>query len=82
MYKILAAYYEMTGLPCLINASFNMHEEPIVCTPYDAVRAFKLGHLDYLAIGNWIAKNPNPVKREVQTAKFDTYLNRRGVTPK
>ena len=35
----------------MINTSFNMHEEPIVCTPEDAVRAFQLGHLDALAIG-------------------------------
>lgn len=82
MYKILAEYYKLTGLPCLINTSFNMHEEPIVCTPYDAIRAFKLGHLDYLAIGNWIAKNPNPIERKVDTAKFESYLNRRGVIKK
>jgi predicted NodU family carbamoyl transferase len=34
-----------------------MHEEPIVCTPYDAIRAFKLGHLEYLAMGNLLVKN-------------------------
>lgn len=78
MYRILAEYYRLTGLPCVINTSFNMHEEPIVCSPYDAIRAFKLGHLDYLAIGNWIAKNPTPVERAVNTAKMDSYLNREG----
>jgi carbamoyltransferase len=57
---------------------FNMHEEPIVCSPSDAIRAFKLGQLDYLAIGKWIARNPHPIKRSVNTEKFDTYLNRRG----
>ncbi len=35
-----------------------MHEEPIVCTPEDAVRAFLLGHLDYLAMGPFIIENP------------------------
>jgi carbamoyltransferase len=58
-YRLLREYQKLTGLPTLINTSFNMHEEPIVCTPYDAVRAFKLGHLDYLAIGNWLCKNPH-----------------------
>lgn len=82
MYRILAEYYRLTGLPCLINTSFNMHEEPIVCTPSDAVRAFKLGHLDYLAIGNWIARNPNPVERRVDLARFEAHLNRRGVVRK
>ena len=56
-YKIVKRYYELTGLSSLINTSFNMHEEPIVCTPYDAVRAFKLGHLDYLAINNFLVTN-------------------------
>ena len=42
----------------VVNTSFNMHEEPIVCSPEDAVRAFLLGHLDYLAIGNYIVENP------------------------
>ena len=79
MYRILAEYCKLTGSPVLINTSFNMHEEPIVCTPYEAIRAFKIGHLDYLAIGNWIAKNPNPVERRGDTEKFDSYLNRRGV---
>ena len=40
-----------------------MHEEPIVCTPDDAIRAFKLGHLDYLAIGHYLARNPAPIER-------------------
>ena len=80
MYNILAEYNKLTGIPCLINTSFNMHEEPIVCSPYEAVRAFNLGRLDYLAIGNYIAKNPNPVKREADMIKFNSYLNRTGYT--
>ncbi len=55
---IVDEYRKLTGLPCLINTSFNMHEEPIVCTPYDALRAFQLGHLDYLAIGPFLVKHP------------------------
>ncbi len=77
-YRILKRYHELTGLPCLINTSFNMHEEPIVCTPEDAIRAFKLGHLDYLAIGNWIARNPEPVRRIVDKGRIEVYLNRCG----
>lgn len=79
MYGILAEYYKITGLPLLINTSFNMHEEPIVCTPFDAIRAFKLGHLDYLAIGNYIAKNKHPIDRNVDKDRIDTLLNRRGL---
>jgi carbamoyltransferase len=57
-FKILRGYYERTGIPSFINTSFNMHEEPIVCTPADAVRAFLDGNLDYLAAGNFIVPHP------------------------
>ena len=56
-YKILKEYKKLTGLPTIVNTSFNMHEEPIVCTPEDAIRSFKQGHLDYLAIGNYLVKS-------------------------
>jgi carbamoyltransferase len=77
-HRILAEYQKLTGLPCVINTSFNMHEEPIVCTPTDAIRAFKLGHLDVLGIGQWIARNPAPVGRRVDRGRLDSYIARRG----
>jgi carbamoyltransferase len=55
-YKIISEYHKLTGIPNVINTSFNMHEEPIVCTPEDAIRAFKLGKLEYLAIGKYLVK--------------------------
>ena len=55
-YKIIQAYRKQTGCSTVINTSFNMHEEPIVCSPEDAIRAFKLGHLDYLAIHRFLVK--------------------------
>jgi carbamoyltransferase len=61
-YKILSAYYRLTGIPSLINTSFNMHGEPIVCTPEDALRSFQQGNLDYLAIGNWLVANPAAIR--------------------
>jgi carbamoyltransferase len=57
-YRILTEYNKLTGIPTLINTSFNMHEEPIVCTPDDAIRAFLQGNLDYLAIGNFVVEHP------------------------
>jgi carbamoyltransferase len=56
-YRIVDEYRKLTGLPSIINTSFNMHEEPIVCTPEDAIRAFKEGHLDYLALENFLLTN-------------------------
>jgi len=53
-YKIIKEYKKRTGLLSIINTSFNMHEEPIVCTPFDAIRAFNLGHLDYLAMSDFL----------------------------
>lgn len=60
-YDIVKAYEQLSGIPSLINTSFNMHEEPIVNTPEDAVRAFLQGALDYLAIGPFLVSHPNPV---------------------
>ena len=58
LYNILIEYQNLSGIPALINTSFNLHEEPIVCNPYDALRAFKQGAVDFLALGNfWISKN-------------------------
>jgi carbamoyltransferase len=56
--RVLEEYRKITGIGTLVNTSFNMHEEPIVCTPGDAVRSFVLGHLDYLAMGPFIVENP------------------------
>jgi carbamoyltransferase len=58
-HRILTEYHKLTGIPSLINTSFNMHEEPIVCTPDDAVRAFLQGNLDYLAIGDYLVEHPS-----------------------
>jgi carbamoyltransferase len=57
-HRILRGYFARTGIPAVINTSFNMHEEPIVCSPDDAIRAFLLGRLDYLAIGPFLAPHP------------------------
>jgi carbamoyltransferase len=57
-HAILEAFAQRTGVPALINTSFNMHEEPIVCSPEDAVRAFLQGNIDYLAIGPFLVPHP------------------------
>ncbi|MBF0436141.1 MAG: carbamoyltransferase [Magnetococcales bacterium] len=47
-HKILTHYFRETGFPTVVNTSFNMHEEPIVCTPEDALRALLKGGCDVL----------------------------------
>jgi len=67
-YRILDEYRKRTGLPSLINTSFNMHEEPIVCSPDDGIRAFLDGTLDYLAIGSFLMRHPRAVPPHSQSA--------------
>jgi carbamoyltransferase len=57
LHRVLARYRELTGLPLVINTSFNMHEEPIVCSPSDAIHAFLRGAADVLAIGPFLVKS-------------------------
>jgi carbamoyltransferase len=57
-WDIVHQYEKLSGIPCLINTSFNMHEEPIVCSPRDAIRAFLDGRLDGLAIGPFYVESP------------------------
>lgn len=55
LHETLQYYYSLTGIPLVINTSFNMHGEPIVCTPKDAVSSFKQGAGDVLIIGPYAA---------------------------
>ncbi len=54
LHAVLQAYRARTGRPSIINTSFNLHEEPIVCSPEDAVRTFRLAKLDALALGPFL----------------------------
>ncbi|MCD4823264.1 MAG: hypothetical protein K8S55_01540 [Phycisphaerae bacterium] len=64
-YDVLAKYKELTGLPSLVNTSFNMHEEPIVCTATDALKAFVASNLDALVLNDkLILKDSNPILRQ------------------
>ncbi|MBM4134672.1 MAG: carbamoyl transferase [Nitrospira sp.] len=55
-HRLLTAYHRLTGRASVVNTSFNMHEEPIVCTARDAVRAFQAGRLPYLAIEDFLVE--------------------------
>ena len=49
-HAILSAYHRRTNIPSVLNTSFNIHEEPIVCSPADSVATFLAGDLDYLVL--------------------------------
>jgi carbamoyltransferase len=53
-YDVLAAFRRRTGCPILVNTSFNVRGEPIVCTPEDAYRCFTRTNMDALVLENFI----------------------------
>jgi carbamoyltransferase len=56
LYLLLNRFYEKTGCPVLINTSFNVRSEPIVCTPQDAFRCFQMTDMDVLVIGHHVLR--------------------------
>lgn len=56
LYQLLKAFEKYAGIPILLNTSFNVMGEPIVCTPVDAIKTFKASGLDILVINNYIVK--------------------------
>ncbi len=65
-HRVIQAFWERTGLPAVINTSFNMHEEPIACHAEDCVRAFLKGNLDYLAVGPFLIRHPQRADRPLR----------------
>ena len=55
-YKLIDAFYQLTNCPMVINTSFNRMDEPIVCTPEDAILCFLNTEIDVLAIENFLVK--------------------------
>jgi len=70
-YALLSAFEGKTGCPVLVNTSFNVRGEPIVCTPEDAFRCFMGSELDALAAGNCYLRKESQdpaLKRNYETA--------------
>jgi carbamoyltransferase len=53
-YDLIKAFRDLTGCPVIVNTSFNVRGEPIVCTPEDAYRCFMRTEMDYLVLENFI----------------------------
>ncbi len=57
-YKLIVEFYKMTGIPCILNTSFNLRGEPIVENPEQAIGDFLRTKMDYLVIGDFlVSKN-------------------------
>ncbi len=71
-HRLISAFKGKTGVPILINTSFNVRGEPIVCTPEDAFRCFMATGLDLLVIGNCVLRkqDQNPDLAEDYTSAF------------
>jgi len=56
LHQLMTKFYEQTGCPVLINTSFNVRGEPIVCTPEDAYRCFLMTGMDVLVMGRHVVE--------------------------
>jgi carbamoyltransferase len=63
-YDIMAAFNRRTGCPIIVNTSFNVRGEPIVCSPQDAYRCFMRTDMDVLVLENFILERAAQPKRE------------------
>ncbi len=72
-HKLIKSFFNKTGCPVLVNTSFNIRGEPIVCSPNDAYRCFMGTDLDILVIGNYLFKKEDQPKKNVvdYKEKFD-----------
>ena len=68
-YNLISKFYEITKCPLIVNTSFNVRGEPIVCSPSDAYRCFMGTDLDILVIGNFY------LKKNDQNENVKKYIN-------
>ncbi len=70
-YRLMRQFYQKTGCPVIVNTSFNIRGEPIVCTPEDAFRCFMATDMDYLVLENHIlSKADQPAYLYQDTEKY------------
>ncbi|OGX08698.1 MAG: hypothetical protein A2Z88_11580, partial [Omnitrophica WOR_2 bacterium GWA2_47_8] len=75
-YRIIEDFYKITGCPVVINTSFNIRGEPIVCSPEDAYRCFMCTNMDYLLIGNYLfERTQQPNKDKFKKADISQILD-------
>ena len=72
-YKLIKTFHERTGCPTIVNTSFNVRGEPIVCTPQDAYRCFMRTEMDVLVLENQILLKKNQSKEEHDETWMEEY---------
>lgn len=75
-YDLIKAFEDLTGCGVLVNTSFNVRGEPIVCSPEDAYRCFMRTHIDYLVVGSFLLdKRDQPQWTEGEDWKSEFQLD-------
>jgi carbamoyltransferase len=75
-YDLIRRFYEKTGCPVIINTSFNVRGEPIVCSPLEAYTCFMRTNMDYLVMGSFLLdKRAQPAWRDGQDWKKEYELD-------
>ena len=69
MHQLLTAFHQLTGCPVIINTSFNIRSEPIVCTPQQAFRCFMTTDMDALVIGRHLLRKTAQKKTTTATQR-------------
>ncbi|WP_414827569.1 carbamoyltransferase [Alteromonas sp. H39] len=72
-HALITAFYEQTGMPMVINTSFNVRGEPPVCSPDDAIRCFLATEMDMLVIGPYVINREEVRGDMVEKAKQTTF---------
>lgn len=72
-YRLLREFHRLTGCPILVNTSFNVRGEPIVCTPQDAYRCFAATEMDALVLGDFIIHKKD-ADRAIAAASREEHL--------
>ncbi len=72
-HKLMTIFHEMTGCPVLVNTSFNVRGEPIVCTPQDAYRCFRGTDMDLLVLEDCVLHKKD-FKQEADESAREAYL--------
>ena len=70
-HQLLTAFEQLTGCPVLINTSFNVRGEPIVCSPEDAYQCFMATDMDYLILGNYLLRKTEQPPATSATRTFE-----------
>jgi carbamoyltransferase len=72
-YDLLRAFYDLTGCPVLINTSFNVRGEPIVCRPSEAYRCFLQTEMDFLVVGNFLVDRKDQSALAIEECRKGTF---------